>query len=96
VEPGTLRFGVEKGKIRWGTYFRDLMRPRFGGGFESYSGGGSSVVAQNSHGEKHVIAVFKTLQQAKDNAVIVESDFRTLGATAWCERYNVPLSFVSG
>ena len=96
VEPGQLRFEVTKSKISWGSYFRDQMRPRFGGGFEDYSGPGPSVVAENAAGEKHVIAVTKKLQEAKDKAVVVENDFRTLGAAAWCERYDVPPSFVSG
>jgi hypothetical protein len=30
-----------------------------------------------------------------DRAAIIEDDFNTLGAAEWCERYDVPLSFVS-
>jgi hypothetical protein len=102
VDPGQLRFEVTKSKISWGTYFRDQMKPMFGGaasrtaGFEDYSGGGPSVVAENAAGEKRVIAVTKKLQEAKDKAVVVENDLKTLGAAAWCERYDVPPSFVSG
>jgi hypothetical protein len=95
MESGSLRFEVEKAKISWGTYVRDLMRPKFGGGFESYSGSGPSVVAENAKGEKRVIAICKKLQDAKDRAVVIESDFNTLGVAAWCERYDVPPSFVS-
>ena len=102
MEPGQLRFEVTKSKISWGTYFRDEMKPMFGGaasrtaGFEDSSGRGPSVVAENAAGEKRVIAVSKKLQEAKDKAVVVENDFKTLGAAAWCERYDVPPSFVSG
>jgi hypothetical protein len=102
VDPGQLRFEVTKSKISWGAYFRDQMKPRFGGvastttGFEDYSGRGPSVVAENAAGEKRVVAVTKKLQEAKEKAVLIENDFRTLGAAAWCERYDVPLSFVSG
>ena len=53
MDPGELRFEVTKSKISWGAYFRDLMKPRFGGGvpaatFEDYSGRGPSVVAENA------------------------------------------------
>ena len=101
MDPGQLRFEVTKSKISWGTYFRDQMKPRFGGGvpaatFEDYSGRGPSVVAENAAGEKRVVAVTKKVQEAKDKAVVIENDFKALGAAAWCERYDVPPSFVSG
>ncbi len=96
MDPGQLRFEVTKSKISWGTYFRDQMRPKFGGGFEDYSSRGPSVVAENAAGEKRVVAVTKKLQEAKDKAVVIENDFKTLGPAAWCERYDAPLSFVSG
>jgi hypothetical protein len=100
----TLQFSVVKSKINWGTYFRDLMKPMFGGaasesatvGFESYSGKGPSVVAKNSRGETRVIAVFKKPQEAKDQAAVIEQDFNSLTRDVWCERYDVPLDFISG
>ena len=70
------------------------MRPKFGGGFDDYSGRGPSVVAENAAGEKRVIAVAKNLQEAKDTAAVIESDFEKLGPAVWCERYGVPPSFV--
>jgi len=96
VNPGELRFEVTKSKISWGAYFRDQMKPRFGGGFEDYSGRGPSVVAENAAGDTRVVAVTKNLREARDRAAVIESDFKTLGAAAWCERYDVPPSFVSG
>jgi hypothetical protein len=54
------------------------------------------VVAENAAGEKRVVAVTKKLQDAKDKAVVMETDFKMLGPAAWCERYDVPPSFVSG
>ena len=102
MDSGQLRFEVIKSKISWGAYFRDQMKPRFGGvvsgtaGFEDYSGRGPSVVAENAAGEKRVLAVTKKPQEAEDRAVVIENDFKTLGAAAWCERYDVPMSFVSG
>ena len=35
MDVGTLRFEVTKAKVSWGTYFQDLVRPKFGGGFKS-------------------------------------------------------------
>lgn len=95
----TLRFGVEKAKINWGTFFQDMMRSGRGATssqFESYSGRGPSVVAQNAKGEKRVIEATEKLKDAHDRAVIIEKDFRTLSTEDWCERYDVPISFVSG
>jgi hypothetical protein len=101
---GTLEFSVIKSKINWGTYFRDLMKPMFGGaasesssvGFESYSGRGPSVVAKNSRDDTRVIAVFKQPQEAKDQAAVIEQDFKSLTRDVWCERYDVPLDFITG
>ena len=99
VRADTLRFGVEKAKINWGTFFQDMMRSGRGAAgsqFENYSGRGPSVVAQNANGEKRVIQVTKKLKDAQDRAAAIENDFRRLGTEDWCERYDVPVSFVSG
>jgi hypothetical protein len=96
---GTLRFGVEKAKINWGTFFQDTMRSGRGAAtsqFENYSGRGPSVVVQNASGEKRVLEVAKTVKAARERAVSIEKEFNTLNTDQWCERYNVPVSFVSG
>lgn len=93
----SLRFEVEKSKIKWGTFFRDTMR---GGSassqFESYSGRGPSVVVTNAKGERRVLEVTKTVKEARERATVAEQDFKTLNTAGWCERYDVPVSFVSG
>jgi hypothetical protein len=102
MEAGEFRFEVAKSKINWGTYLQDLLKPKFGGaasrsaGFEDYAGKGPSVVAYNALGEQRIIVVTKKMQEAKDKALVIENDFKTLGAAAWCERYDVPPSFVLG
>jgi hypothetical protein len=99
VGADTLRFGVEKAKINWGTFFQDMMRSSRGAAssqFENYSGRGPSVVAHNARGEKRVIQVTKKLKDAQDRAAVIEKDFGTLSTEDWCERYDVPISFVSG
>jgi hypothetical protein len=78
------------------TYFRNMFRPRFGGGFESYtSARGPSVLAKNPSGEECVIEVTKTMEEAQQRAVTIEQDYRRLSTEDWCSRYNVPVSFVS-
>jgi hypothetical protein len=40
--------------------------------------------------------VTKTVKEPGDRATAIEKDFKTLNAAQWCERYDVPASFVSG
>ena len=87
---------VTKAKVNWSTYFQNMFRPRFGGGFDDYSDRGPSVVAQNCDGDSHVVEVAKSMKEARDRAIVIERDFNTLDAAQWCARYDVPRSFVSG
>jgi hypothetical protein len=96
VDGGTLRFEISKPKISWGTYFQDLIRPKFGGGFKSYSGAGPSIVAENGTGEKHVVEVATTMKEAENRVAIIEQDFDALSLSEWCARYDVPVAFVTG
>ena len=94
MDPEVLRFEVAKSRIKWGTYFQNLFRPRFGGGFASYSGAGPSVVATNSRGESRVVATYKTACDAQEGADSIEKDFKVLDADTWCQRYDVPRGFI--
>lgn len=96
-ETGPLQFGVEKSKMNWGTYFQDAMRTRgaASGQFKDYSGRGPSVVAQNAYGEKWVVEVTKNVKEARARAVAIENDYKTLGSAQWCERYDIPVSFLT-
>ena len=96
MDPQRLRFDVAHQKISWGSYLQDLMRPKFGGGFKSYSGRGPSVVAENEMGETRVIETTKTMKDARERAVLIERDFNTLNTSEWCDRYDVPISFIGG
>jgi hypothetical protein len=95
--PASLVFSVEKSKIRWGTYLQDMLRARGSASseFQSYSGRGPSVVVRNGRGEKRVVAVTTSTQEARERAGAMEADYQRMGPAAWCERYDVPLSFVS-
>ncbi|MGO9457984.1 MAG: hypothetical protein ACLP62_13215 [Acidimicrobiales bacterium] len=95
-----LRFEVTaatKRKFALSTFFQNMFRPRFGGGFAPYSTGrGPSVVADNQRGERIVVAVVSTLEEARERAAAIEGDYRKLSPEDWCTKYNVPVSFVSG
>jgi hypothetical protein len=95
VDPGQLEFSAIKSKIRWGTYFQNMFRPKFGGGFADYSSGGPTVVAENCNGEKRIVASAKTMEEASQMAGDIAAEFKTLGPLDWCERYHVPQSFIA-
>ena len=85
---------MTESKVKWSTYFQNMFRPKFGGGFADYGGGGPTVVAENSHGEKRIVAAAKTMEQANERAEVIEKEFETLDPATWCERYDVPQSFL--
>ena len=88
--PDHLKFGVEKAKIKWGSYLQDAIRSRGSASsqFQSYSGAGPSVVAQNSRGDKRVVEVVKSTKEARERVIAIEKDFVSLGVEQWCERYR--------
>ncbi len=94
-----LRFEVvaaTKRKFALSTFFQDMFRPRFGGGFAPYSSGrGPSVVAENQRAERVVVAVTSSMEEARERAAVIEGDYRRLPPEDWCTRYDVPVSFVS-
>jgi hypothetical protein len=98
MDDGSLRFGVEKARINWGTFLQNMMRSRgsASGQFENYSSRGPSVVVWNARGDKRVLEVVKTMNEARDRANSLEREFGTLPVAQWCERYDVPESFLSG
>ncbi len=98
MEAGKLRFRVEKAKINWGTFVQDMFRGGSAGAgrFENYSGRGPSVVIHNTDGEKRVLEVTKTAKEARNRATAIERDFKMLSLADWCDRYEVPVSFVTG
>jgi hypothetical protein len=53
------------------------------------------VVVQNAYGEKRVLEVTKNVKEARARAVAIENDYKTLGPAQWCERYDMPVSFLT-
>jgi hypothetical protein len=95
---GNLRFAVTKAKVNWAMFFQDMIRGGTAGNscFDNYSGRGPSEGAQNALGDKRVLVLTKNLKDARGRAATIERDFTTLSTENWCERYNVPVSFVAG
>jgi len=92
---GALRF-TEIKDLWGGSPLSKPLERAFDGGVKSFPGGSPSVVAENSNGIRHVLAVALTMEEAEEWAATIEQDFRALGPTEWCERYDVPVSFVPG
>jgi hypothetical protein len=97
MEAGTLRFEVEKTKFSFGALLRDgwLGKTSTSGRYENPVTG-PSVVVQNANGDNHVLEVAKNAKEARDRAGAIEKDYNTLDTAQWCERYDVPISFVAG
>jgi hypothetical protein len=97
VDEGTFRFEVEKTKFSLVALLRDgwLGKTSTTGRYENPVTG-PSVVVQNAQGEKRVLEVAKSMKGARDRATAIEKDYNTLDTTQWCERYDVPVSFVAG
>ena len=97
MDAGTLRFEVEKTKFSLGALLRDgwLGKLSTSGRYENPVTG-PSIVVQNANGEKRVLEVAKNAKEARDRASAIEKDYNTLDTAQWCERYDVPASFVAG
>jgi hypothetical protein len=53
------------------------------------------VAVYNSIGKRRVLDVTDTDEEAADRAAVIEDDYKSMDIREWCERYNVPFSFVT-
>ena len=53
------------------------------------------MTAYNSMGKRRVVEVLDTDEEAHARASAIEDDFTTLTVEQWCDRYGIPLSFVT-
>lgn len=92
-----VRFEVEKSKFSLGALLRDgwLGKTSISGRYENPVKG-PSIVVQNAHGDRRVLEVTHSVKEARDRATAIEKDFTSLSTAEWCERYDVPVSFISG
>ena len=42
-----------------------------------------------------MVEVAKTMEEAEDRTATIEHEFKAFSTSEWCERYDVPASFVS-
>ena len=54
------------------------------------------IACYNSKGDRRVVEVFDSYEEARERAPVIEEEFRSMGTPEWCERYGIPLAFVSG
>jgi hypothetical protein len=55
-----------------------------------------SVIAVNRFGQERQLLELQTKKQAMAQAALVRADLESLGRRRWCEKYDVPWSFVTG
>ena len=53
------------------------------------------VAAYNTMGKRQVIEVLDTDDEARERASVIEDDFGMMSVEEWCDRYGIPLSFVT-
>jgi hypothetical protein len=82
----SLRFGVEKSKIKWGAYLQDAIRFRdsASGQFPDYLGRDPSVVVHNHRGETRITEVTKSMKGARDRAAALEMEYHALDSAQCC------------
>lgn len=91
----TLRFETKKPGIQWAGVAVDLAGAAFGGGISNYSGK-AKVVAFNEAGKHRVLEAVDSEQAALDRMAAIQRDYDLLSAEAWCDKYDVPISFAQG
>jgi hypothetical protein len=92
----TLRFGVEKARFTWGAFVQDSWLGKASIQVQYQNPvRGPAVVAHNVKGEKRSLEVAKAAKEARVRAAAIEQEFTTMDTAQWCERYDVPRSFVA-
>jgi hypothetical protein len=95
-EPNSLRFVITPAKKS--SIHGLLLRILDGGAGVAAPDAGyryPEVAAYNSKGARRVIEVTDTDDEAQQRASAIDDDFRTLTIEEWCDRYGIPLSFVT-
>jgi len=78
------------------SWFTAILDGISGGSVGDYRGKLPEVVVINSNGERRVLDVLDTEEEANNRAATIRDDFATLDLTDWCDRYEVPESFFDG
>ena len=87
-----LRIEALKPTASWNQAFFGFI---LGGGNEDYIGRMPEVVCVNRRGQRKTIEVLDTYEEAEGLRTSIEVDYHSLSIDAWCDRYHVPLKFVT-
>jgi len=89
------RIEVTKARVSWTGIVLDLISAASGGNVSSYSGTHPRIVIYNLEGKRRVLERAATEEEARLRAAEIERDYQLLSTATWCNRYNVPVSFIS-
>jgi len=78
------------------SWFIALLDGLSGGLSADYRGKLPEVVVINPTGERRVLEVLDTKEEADAREATIRDDFATLDLADWCDRYEVPKSFFDG
>jgi hypothetical protein len=57
-------------------------------------GKGPRVVAINDRGQEVVVAQYRTIRQASEARTVMQDELYRLGYAGWCEKHDMPASFL--
>ena len=63
-------------------------------GSNELPGNGPRVVAINEKGQEVVVAQYRSIREARKARLEMQDELYRLGYAGWCERHNMPASFI--
>ena len=88
----SLRFELRKPTAGWGSAIAEAAM----GDIPQGVGKLPEIACYNTNGDRRVVEVFDSYEQAQERAPVIEEEFRSMDTSEWCERYSIPLAFVNG
>jgi hypothetical protein len=95
MDSDQLRFEVTKPKIAWSRVVLDVALAGPNSGASDYNKG-SLITVYNSNGKHLRLGRLPSEQEARDKIATMQRDLDLLSAQAWCDKYEIPVSFVNG
>ncbi len=92
VSSESLRFELHKPTAGWGSAIAEAAM----GDIPQGVGKLPEIACYNSKGDRRVVEVFDSYEEARERAPVIEEEFRSMDTPEWCERYGIPLAFVNG
>ena len=92
-----LRFVTTKPKVQWGKVALDAaVGAIFGDVVSNNYSDHAEVQAVNDAGEYQVVETVDPNESAEHRMAVIQGDYDLLTIQAWCEQYNVPITFAEG